>query len=149
MSKKTTRRSKPYTIRIGDKQPHQVTAADWNRFARMGLIEPSWEGRDYRRATYAQIRIAVTDTFLLLTMAQGVPSNRVAQLCHGVVAWLEAGRIVLQNLFTKVTAFIRTSWAAIERNCPVVISQETVHYWHCLTDQQRVLWDAWRESARA
>jgi len=121
MSKKT-RRSKPYCIRIGDKAPHQVTASDWQRFARLGLIEP-----------------IVNDD---------VPSNRVAQLCEGVIAWLEAGRIVLQNLFTKVTAFIRTSWAAIERNCPTVVSEETLYYWHCLTPRQRQLWDAQREAVR-
>lgn len=117
MSKKT-RRSKPYCIRIGDKQPHCVTAADWRRFARLGLIEP-----------------IVND---------GAPSNRVAQLCNGVVAWLEAGRIVLQNLCTRITAFIRTSWAAIERNCPVVISEETIYFHHCLTPREQQLWKAQR-----
>lgn len=120
MSKSKTRRSKPYAIRIGDKQPHHVTAADWQRFARLGLIEP--------------------------IINDGAPSNRVARLCNGVVAWLEAGRIVLQNLFTKVTAFIRTSWAAIERNCPVVVSEETIWFYHCR--HERDFEDARREIVR-
>jgi len=119
MSKKT-RRSKPYAIRIGDKAPHCVPAADWQRYRRMGLIEP--------------------------TVNNGQPSTRVAQLCVGVVAWLERGMIVLQNLLTRVTAYVRTSWTAIERNAPHVVSEETLHYWHCLTDQQRAAWDAWRAS---
>lgn len=122
MPKSKTRRSKPYAIRLGDKSPHQVTAADWQRFARLGLIEP--------------------------TINDGAPSNRLAQLCEGVVAWLERGVIVLQNLLTKATAYVRTSWQWIERNAPTVVSEETIHYWHCLTDQQRVLWDAWRESVK-
>lgn len=111
---------KPYLIRIGDKEPYQVSMRDWQRYRRLGLIEP--------------------------TVNNGQPSSRVAQLCQGVVAWLEKGRIVLQNLLTKVTAYVRTSWTAIERNAPHTVSEETLHYWHCLTDQQRVLWDAWRAS---
>jgi len=122
MSKKT-RRSKPYCIRVaGDKEPHQVRAADWNRFAQLGLIEPITNG--------------------------GIESRRVARLCEGVVAWLDAGRIVLQNTMMRVWAYVRTSWAAIERNCPVIVSQETIDYYHCRDDRERALWDAQRAAVR-
>ena len=118
MSKKT-RRSKPYCIRVnGDKAPHQVRADDWQRFNKLGLIEPIF-----------------TD---------GVQSSRIARLCEGVIAWLDAGRIVLQSTIHKVWAYVRTSWAAIERNCPVIVSQETIDYYHCRNDRERALWDAQR-----
>lgn len=117
---KKTRRLKSYSIRLADKEPHNLSAADWQRYRKLGLIEP--------------------------TQNNGVPSTRVAQLCPGVVAWLERGVLVLQNLLTKVTAYVRTSWAWIERNAPHVASEETIHYWHCLNDQQRAAWDAWRAS---
>lgn len=120
---KKTRRSKPYCIRVnGDKDPHQVRAADWNRFAKLGLIEPVENG--------------------------GKASLRVARLRDGVIAWLDAGRIVLQNTLHKAWAYVRTSWAAIERNCPVVVSQETIDYYHCRNDRERAMWDAQRAAVR-
>lgn len=112
------KKRKPYCIQLGRKDAHQVKGVDWGRYVRLGLIEP-----------------ITTD---------GVQSTRVAQLCKGVVAWLESGRIVLQNLRTRVTAFIRTSWAWIEKNAPRVVSEETIYYWHCLTDAERQMWDAQR-----
>lgn len=120
MGKKKTYRShpKPYLIRLGNKEPHRVPAADWQRYRKLGLIAP-----------------VVND---------GVESHRVAQLARGVVAWLEAGRIVLQNLLTKATEYIRTSWAWIERNAPCVVGEETIYYWHCLNDRERAMWDAQR-----
>ncbi len=114
MSKKT-RRSKPYTIRISDKKPYELCAADWHRFMKLGLIEP-----------------VINDDH---------SSLRVATLCRGVVAWLDAGRIVLQNTMIRVFAYVRTSsnWP-----CPFAVSEETIYYWHCLTDRGREAWDAQR-----
>lgn len=122
MARKKIRRAKPYIIQSGGPEPCEVRAADWQRFAQLGLIEPICN--------------------------DGVQSSRVARLCEGVVAWIDAGRIVLQNTMMRVWAYVRTSWAAIERNCPVIVSQETIDYYHCRDDRERALWDAQRAAVR-
>lgn len=79
-------RSKPYRIRIpGLRSPHRVPATFWRRFVALGWL------------------VAVT------------PSSRTAQPRAGVAAWLEDGRIRLQDREAGVGASIPCSWAWVER----------------------------------
>mgnify|MGYP006890125021 FL=1 len=81
--------------------------------------------------------------FQRLGLIQSV-EGRIAELCEGVAGWVDAGRIVLQNTLIRVYAYVRTSWNAIERNCPRVVSEETIYVEHCLSDRARELWYAQR-----